>query len=189
MTDMSDLVSQIAAQLPPHADLPFAFFGHSLGALIAFELARELRRSRSALPVHLFVSGRRAPHLIPSRRPLHALPEAAFRAEIRELQGTPQAVLEDEELMTLVSPVLRADFGLCETYRFTEEAPLDTPITAFGGTRDEEASEAELDDWRLHTSRFRGVHRFDGHHFFVHDHAPAIIETIRADLSAATLSP
>lgn len=186
---LSALVPQLADEIRPHTDLPFAFFGHSLGALAAFELTRELRRTATALPVHLFVSGRRAPHLIPSKRPLHALPEAAFRSELRQLQGTPPAVLDDEELMALVSPVLRADFGLCETYNYVDEAALDIPLTAFGGKDDAEATADELDAWSLHSTKFRGVYVFDGGHFFLNDHAARMVDRIRTDITAASSLP
>src|SRR5205823_631917 len=111
-TRMAPLVDALARALPPHLGRPFAFFGHSMGALVGFELARLLRREHGLEPAHLFVSGCAAPQLRDPGRPLHRLPDAEFRQELRRLGGTPPAVLENDELMGLVLPLLRADFAL-----------------------------------------------------------------------------
>ncbi|HVE76616.1 MAG TPA: alpha/beta fold hydrolase, partial [Actinomycetota bacterium] len=118
-TRMDDLVGALAEAVDPYTDLPFGLFGHSLGALVAFELARRLE-SEGKPPVHLFVSGHRAPQIPTSDRKLHQVPDSLFLMELRRLQGTPEEVLQNPELMRLIAPVLRADFEMAETYEFKE---------------------------------------------------------------------
>src|SRR5207244_548641 len=118
------LVQKLSQILLPYLNVPFALFGHSMGALISFELARQLRRQNDPQPVHLLISSCYAPHIPDPNPPIHALPESEFVEALRHLDGTPQEVLQDPELMQLVLPTLRADFALCETYVYTPEAPL-----------------------------------------------------------------
>jgi surfactin synthase thioesterase subunit len=113
-TRLSLLVDAMAKNLDPYFDVPFAFFGHSIGAKIAFELVRDLRRKKGVEPVHLFVSGSRPPH-IPEPRPLHLLPEHDFVRELRRFSGTPEAVMQSRDLMEMYLPILRADFSIDET--------------------------------------------------------------------------
>ena len=140
------LVPVVCDALIAYCDPPFAFFGHSTGALVAFELSRELRRRSAPLPCHLLVSGSRAPH-IPEPRPLHQLPETEFLRELKRFSGTPEAVLQSKELMQIYIPILRADLALEEAYQHRVESPLDIPISAFGGTMDKEAATDVLDPW------------------------------------------
>src|SRR5262245_34574163 len=135
-TCLPPLIEALAEALLPRLNKPFAFFGHSMGALISFELIRELRRNCGLAPAHLFVSGRRAPQIENNDPPTYNLPEGDFIQEIRHFNGTPQEVLEHPELMQLLLPVLRADFAVCETYTYTEEPPLECPISVFGGLQD-----------------------------------------------------
>ena len=124
LTRMTELVAAIASDLLPHLDKPFVFFGHSMGAWVSFEVARWLQSNHDLYPMHLFVSGARAPQLPKLRSPLHQLPEAEFVAALRRLQGTPEAVLEHAELMALMLPILRADFAVLETYTYSPQTPL-----------------------------------------------------------------
>jgi medium-chain acyl-[acyl-carrier-protein] hydrolase len=164
---MEPLVDALSEAVRPYEDLPLAFYGHSNGALVAFELARRLRREGRHLPVHLFASGRRAPD-VPSSRPNVAhLPDDEFLAEMRELGGTPEEVLQHPELLRLLLPLLRADVALNEAYVFTPEAPLECPITAYGGLSDLKASREEVQAWGRHTSAELVTRFFPGDHFFV----------------------
>jgi medium-chain acyl-[acyl-carrier-protein] hydrolase len=179
---MEPLVEAAAEALRPYLDRPFAFFGHSMGALISFELARLLRREHQQQVIKLFLSGRGAPHL-PEREPItYNLPEPEFIEELRRLQGTPQAVLEQPELMALMSPILRADFEICQTYEYLPEPPLECPITAFGGLQDQEISHRQLDAWREHTNSSFSLRMFPGDHFFLHASAPLLFRTIEQEL-------
>jgi medium-chain acyl-[acyl-carrier-protein] hydrolase len=185
----TSLVRAIDEALRPWPAAPFAFYGHSVGAVVAFELARELRRRGAPLPVHLFVSGRRAPHL-PDPDPLHALPEPRLIEKLRALGGTPDAVLSDPDMMALFLPILRADLAVNEAEEHRAEDALDCPISAFGGLSDPRASRAEIDAWRQHTRRAFALEMFPGGHFFVQSARGALlrsvartIERIAADLS------
>ncbi len=166
-TQFGPLVADLADALTPLLDLPIALYGHSMGALTAFELARELRRRGSAPPAWLVVSGRVAPDVPLRNTPLHKLPDPEFRAELKNLNGTPPAVLESEELMSLLLPLLRADFTAHETYKYTNEPPLDCPILALTGTHDTLCPPAELEDWRRHTSAAFETRIVPGDHFFL----------------------
>src|SRR6266404_5241949 len=128
---LQEIIEALARALAPFFDKPFAFFGHSMGALIGLELSRWLRRERNLIPVHLFVSGRRAPQLSETEPPTYNLPEPEFIERLRRLNGTPQEVLDHPELMQLMIPLLRADFSVCETYEYKSEPPLDCPLTVF----------------------------------------------------------
>jgi len=166
-TQLSPLVQTIVQVLRPHLNVPFAFLGHRMAALVSFELARELRRQYVLSPVHLFVSGHRAPQIADPDLPIHQLPESAFMEELRYLNGTPEEVLQNGELMHLFVPILRADIAVCETYVYSTEDPLDCPISGFGGLQDCKVSPDDLVAWRdqRHTS-FR-LRMFRGNHFFL----------------------
>jgi len=181
------LIQAVADALIPYLDMPFVFFGHSMGGMIGFELTRELRRRGKAQPLHLFVSGRRAPHLPPREEPIHDLPEPEFIERLRELNGTPEEVLQHAELMKLLTPVLRADFSVNETYEFTAEERLDPGISAFGGLGDEEVTRDDLDLWRQHAKgRFR-LRMLPGDHFFLHSAKDLITEAVARDLAELSI--
>jgi medium-chain acyl-[acyl-carrier-protein] hydrolase len=135
------------------------------------------------MPVHLFISGFRAPQLPDRDPPIHHLAEPEFISELRRLNGTPEAVLENKELVQLLLPTLRADFAAAETYQYTEDAPLDCSITALGGLEDPEATEADMTAWQLQTTnRFRTL-MFPGDHFFLHNSKDALLAAISQDLN------
>lgn len=183
---IGEWLDSLEAAIAPELDRPFAFFGHSVGALTAFELTRRLRRAGRPLPARLFVAGRRAPHL-PSRRPrLHALPREQLLAELRSLNGTPPEVLAHEELMDLLLPILRADFSLDATHVYLPEPPLERPITAFWGDADPLADEAQTRAWSEHTTAGLSLHGFAGDHFFVNVPSvrSAMLQTIAEQLAA-----
>jgi medium-chain acyl-[acyl-carrier-protein] hydrolase len=165
---LHETVEALAHALSPFFDKPFAFFGHSMGALIALELSRRLRREKKALPLHLFVSGRRAPQCPDIEPPIHKLSDSDLIARLRRFNGTPHDALDHPELMQLMLPLLRADFSVCETYQYYEEPALDCPITVFGGIGDREVPAAALPPWREHTTAAFSLHMFPGDHFFLH---------------------
>ena len=182
-TDIDVLVPAVADALDPYMNLPFVLFGHSMGAAIAFELARELRRRGRPQPLHLFVSGRRAPHLPAREEPIHALPEAEFLAKLRELNGTPEEVLQHEELMKLLLPILRADFGVNEKYEPTPGEPLEAGISALGGIGDKDVTREDVEAWKEHTrGRFRS-RMFPGDHFFIQGNKDLVLEAVARDLA------
>lgn len=163
---MSELIAAVSQAIVPYLERPFVFFGHSLGARMAFELARHLRRRWNIRPCRLIVAGSRAPHLA-EPKPLHQLPDAEFIQELRRFSGTPETILQNRELMDLFMPVLRADFTVDETYVYSAESPLACPISAFGGTEDLEASREEMEAWAGHTCGVFTVELVRGNHFFL----------------------
>lgn len=185
------LTTAIADALQPYMNLPFVFFGHSMGAALGFELARELRRRGQPLPLHLFVSGRRAPQIPAREEPIWDLPEPEFLVKLRELNGTPEEVLQHEELMKLLIPILRADFQVNETYEFTPAEPFDFGISAFGGLGDEDVTRDDVAAWQEHTrGRFR-MRMLPGDHFFIHGSKDMVLEAVARDLAeiAAAAAP
>ena len=180
--EMNSLISALAVALAPLLDKPFAFFGHSLGAWIAFELAHSLRRENSVEPVHLFVSGAGAPHLPQREMPLHDLPEEEFLAALHHLNGTPEELLENDELMRLIAPTLRADFAICETYSYVRRPLLICPVTAFGGLGDHRVMESELEAWREETTGALRLQMFPGDHFFIHTKSQSLLARLSQEL-------
>lgn len=178
------LAAMLAEALGPRLDRPFALFGHSMGALLAFETARTLRRTGLPVPAALFVSARRAPQRASMRPPLHRLSDAQLIAELRALDGTPAAVLEDEELLGLMLPIVRADLKAVETHHYEAEPRLDCPIRAFGGTRDSIAPD-DLSAWSEQTTRGFGLTMFDGGHFFLNTHYEAMLQIMTDVLAGA----
>jgi medium-chain acyl-[acyl-carrier-protein] hydrolase len=183
LSELSPLIQTLARVLLPYLDKPFAFFGHSVGALVSFELARQLRRQNSSSPLHLFVSGRRAPQISNLAPPIHQLPTIAFIEELRRYNGTPEPVLQSPELMQLLLPVLRADLAIDEVYRYTCEPPLDCSISAFGGLQDKKASYQELEAWRAQTLGKFTLRTYIGDHFFLKPNNDEILQAILEDLS------
>jgi medium-chain acyl-[acyl-carrier-protein] hydrolase len=177
---LPELIKWLVPDVLRFSDLPFAFFGHSLGALIAFELMRRLRREYALVPRRLFVSAHGAPHRPRDRGDYHKLPDAELVERLRKNKGSSDAVLDNAELMRLILPRLRADFALCETYVHQEEPPFAVPITVFGGTRDSSTPYTALQDWQKHTTGEFQVELLDGDHFFIHSAEPELLQQIKA---------
>jgi medium-chain acyl-[acyl-carrier-protein] hydrolase len=181
-TQILPLVKVLASVLRPYNDIPFAFFGHSMGALISFELAHQLRVQQQPIPTHLFLSARRAPQ-IPDRNPfLHTLPEREFLQELRNLNGTPIGVLENPELLQLVLPLLRADFSVCGTYIYQDRSPLSCPISVFGGTDDLHETGNYLKAWNIHTNSTFSLTMIPGNHFFLQTNPSILLELLTQEL-------
>lgn len=180
--DVHPLAEACAAGLLPWLDKPFALFGHSLGALVAFELARFLRRRHGLEPFHLIASGCGAPQLPERETNMHHLPDAEFIEALRRLQGTPEAVLADPELRELVLPILRADFTICETYQYREEGPLACPISAYGGLRDAYVGRDRIEAWRKQTTGAFSARLFPGDHFFLNGDRALLLRVLSQDL-------
>jgi medium-chain acyl-[acyl-carrier-protein] hydrolase len=184
ITRIEPMVRAIAGALESLLDKPFCFFGHSMGALTSFELVRLLRREGRAQPSHLFVSGAVAPQ-IPDPFPCRFdLPQPEFVDMLRRLNGTPLEVLENEELLQLMLPTLRADFELLQFYEYVDEPPLSCPITAFGGLQDKEVSRQDLDAWRVQTTATFILRNFPGDHFFLHSDRSSLLWAMSQELVA-----
>jgi len=183
LADLPALVETLAQALSPYLTMPCAFFGHSMGALIGFELAHYLWAREHVVPARLFVSAHRAPQLTGRRPPLHTLPDADLLLELQRFQGASLAAFEEAELMELMLPALRADFTVCETYRYIERPPLACPISVFGGRSDRDISYTELAAWRVQTSKGFTLRVLPGDHFFLHDQRAALLQSICGDLA------
>jgi medium-chain acyl-[acyl-carrier-protein] hydrolase len=166
----------------PYLDKPFALFGHSMGALVSFELSRQLRTRYGLIPTHLFISGRRAPQIPDNDPPVHTLPEAEFMEELRSLNGIPNVALEIQELMRLLAPIIRADFEMCETYVYADAPRLSCPISAFGGLTDTEISREDVEAWRAQTSASFILRMLPGDHFFLNTAQPLLLQALSRDL-------
>lgn len=175
--DLRSLVAELADAIEPSLDRPFALFGHSIGGLIAFEFARELRRRYGVEPVHLFVSGCPAPQLTDGER-FSELPDGEFLERMRQFNGTPREILDHAEMMELVLPTLRADFSLRDTYVHQEEPPLSCAISVFGGMTDQAVGTDKLEPWKVHTADGFQLWLFQGDHFFVRTAQAAVAEAV-----------
>jgi surfactin synthase thioesterase subunit len=188
LTTISSLVEALVPALRPFLDVPFAFFGHSMGAVVALEVARGLVSVRAQAPSHLVVSSRRAPHLPDPEPPLRALADDAFVAELdRRYGGLPAEITSCRELMDLFLPTIRADVAALETHRPPPREPLACPISAFGGSDDRLIAREHLDAWRHETSGAFRVRVFRGDHFYLHarrDEVLADLSSVLAPLTA-----
>lgn len=165
--DLRSIIESLLKSFPTYFDKPFIFFGHSIGSFISFEFARMLRRKKYSLPQHLIVSGARGPHLPLRRKKLHDLPEEDFISELFSYNGVPSALLENRDILSLFTPMIRADFTVSETYHYIEEDSLQCPISAFGGTKDPHVSREEISSWESYTSVAFNSYFFKGDHFFL----------------------
>jgi len=183
LTSMQRLVEQMGEVVAQAADLPFAFFGHSLGGLLAFELARHCEQRGLPVPFHIFVSGCHAPR---HRRRLtrhHELPDDALIEVLKGFDGTPVEVLQNRELMELVLPTIRADFKLVADYEYRPSEPLRMPITVLAGRNDSFDSEEQVSGWHAETTGPCHIHWFVGGHFFIHSLHSDVLDCVRSRLS------
>ena len=179
------LIEELTKAILPWLDKPFVLFGHSLGSVIAFELAQQLVHKYQLEPLHLFVAGRHAPHLPDTHPPSHHLPDDEFKEELRQLNGTAPEILEHPELFQFVLPLLRADFELCFSYEHIAREPLPCPITAFGGMADAFVSRESLSAWREHTSNDFSVKMLPGDHFFIHSSESLLVQMLALEILSA----
>jgi medium-chain acyl-[acyl-carrier-protein] hydrolase len=182
--DVVALMNNSYDELQPLLNKPFAFFGHSMGALVSYEFARRLQREERVGPVQLIVSGCMGPHLKSTDEPTYNLPEPEFIAELRRLQGTPAEVLDNSELMQLMMPIIRADFKASQTYEYVAGPPLQCPISAFGGLDDEMVTREKVEGWSRHTQSACRVRMLPGDHFFPNSSQPLLTGIIGRELIA-----
>ncbi|MCX5214984.1 alpha/beta fold hydrolase [Kitasatospora sp. NBC_00240] len=186
--DIGTLADRVAAALRPWSGGPLALFGHSMGAVLGFEVARRLEAGAGRPPLALFASGRRAPSRTRDDR-VHLLDDDALVAEIEALQGTTPGALADPELRALVLPGVRADYRAVETYRCPPGATVATPVTVLVGDADPRVGVAEAEAWSEHTSAGARVQVFPGGHFYLAEAWEEIADRIRRDLAAAPAAP
>ncbi|MFN0222605.1 thioesterase II family protein [Paenibacillus sp. KR2-11] len=184
-TSIHPLTDKLCEVIQPLLDVPYALFGHSMGALIAFEAARKLQAAGKP-PLHLFVSAQSAPHRrqVPEE-PRHLLPDDRFIDKLRTMEYTPEEVLRNHELMQLLLPMLRADFGVCDTYAYTPGEKLRCPVSAYGGLEDKGVGQELVAAWGECTEGLFTMRMVPGGHFFIHPERELLTADIAATLQLA----
>ncbi|MFJ1844554.1 MULTISPECIES: thioesterase II family protein [unclassified Streptomyces] len=182
---MGPMAAGIAAALAPSLERPLAFFGHSMGAAVAYEVALRLERVHGTAPVHLFVSGRSAPSRPRHTRELHRLDDDLLLEELTALGGMDEGVLADPGLKAVVLPALRADVRLVETYRAEPGRRTGSPLTAYCGDADARVTAADLLAWSEHTTADFASRLFAGGHFYLSDRATELVADVAARLEYA----
>jgi medium-chain acyl-[acyl-carrier-protein] hydrolase len=178
------LVEELSNALSPYFDKPFAFFGHSMGALVSFELTRLLSRQNGTQPLCLIVSGHRAPHLPERETPLYHLPDNELVHVMQErYNGIPQFVTSNPEILELFLPTIRADVTVLDTYCYREEGALSLPIAAFGGYSDPSVTQYELDQWGRHTTTAFSLRMFSGDHFYIQSAQNEMLQALNVELA------
>lgn len=178
--DVFEFARALRPALDPYLDVPFAIFGYSLGALMAFEVAREIRRHRKLEPVHLFAAAQKAPHMPYRMRAISREPKLSFVREIEERYGALEPLVkEDPETLDMVVEIMRADLGMLENYRYLEEEPFRCPMIAIGGKDDLGVFPEELEGWRIHTKGAFRAHWCPGSHFFLRNHGHELRRLVR----------
>lgn len=189
MPRLDSIVAALTSEIWPRLDMPYALFGHSMGALVCFELARALRRAGAPAPVALALSGRRAPTVPSPDPPLHLLSDSAFIDAMRmRYGGIPQVVLEQPDLLQLLLPTLRRDIEAIETHEYRPEPPFPSPFLLYAGQEDRQAPVDAVAAWGALSTRPSPVRVFPGGHFFVQDERAALAQVLCDDvkrLSAA----
>jgi medium-chain acyl-[acyl-carrier-protein] hydrolase len=177
------MVKAVLAAIGPYLDRPFAFFGHSMGAMIGFELTRALRRHGLPMPAALFVAGARAPQFRKGHVPSPAPSDEEFLREIHELEGAPREVLENEELLKYLLPALKADSVLGRMYVYHDEPPVDVPVRAYVGSGDARLPREVILPWKEQTIASFSMREFSGGHFFIHTAEAEFLAALRDDLA------
>ena len=184
--EMPLLVATLASAVDHWLDEPFALFGHSMGAGVAFELTRELRRRGRPLPQALIVSGARAPQLRAGWTPPPDPTDAELIDYLRRHDGAPPDLLDNPEALRIALPALRADIHLFSAYTYAPEPPLPVPITAYAGVSDLSVKPEQIAAWNAQTSAAFRFHQMPGGHFFLQSAAAEFLRELAADLAALT---
>ena len=179
---MGPLVAALAWAIEPYLAGPFGFFGHSMGAVVAFELARLLRRRQQHLLRVLIASAARAPQYRRNHVPPPAPNDERLLDELRRLQGVPHEALDEPAVVRVILPALRADTALYRNYVYTEDPPLPCPIRAYGGDQDPHVLREHLEAWSLQTSACFAVRLFEGGHFYLNERRAELLQALAADI-------
>ncbi len=176
------LAHELASALEPLFHCPYALFGHSLGGLVSFELARELRRRAKPAPIRFFASACRAPQLPSRRKPICGLNDALFLEQVTRAGGIPEEIAGNREVMTLILPALRADYEMFESYEYAPEAPFAFPVTSLGGSQDGQVISGDLVAWSSQTTGQFRLRMLPGDHFFLRSTPERVIQIVQEEL-------
>jgi medium-chain acyl-[acyl-carrier-protein] hydrolase len=176
-TNMDALITELVQLIPSMLNKPYIFYGHSLGSRVAFELMNQLKKHQLSLPIHFIASGSKGPHLLPIKKAIYQLPENEFIEELKQLSGTPTAVLENKELMDLFIPLLRADFEIADTYSYQGNEKFDCLLTVLGGEEDDITIE-QLNSWKKFFNQEKQVNLLPGGHFFIDSHSEIVFKHV-----------
>lgn len=174
--DMKLLIDDLYQVISKYSEYKLFFFGHSMGAKVAYEVAKRMEENGNIIS-HLIVSGSRTPH-IPEPNPIYQLNDEDFKKGIERFEGTPKEILDNEELMGFFLPMLRADFTMDETYSTKNNTVLRCPITAFGGTLDKEADKNAILQWKEYTSNDFQTYFYEGGHFFIKEREREVLDRV-----------
>jgi medium-chain acyl-[acyl-carrier-protein] hydrolase len=180
---MEPLITDLETAITPLLDRPYILFGHSMGALVCFELTRQLRRHNERLPEHLLLSAFRAPHLPNPNIRIHHLPDEVLKTVLAK-EGTPREILGNEDLMRLMLPVLRADLEVCDTYTYLPEPPLPIPLTTLGGRHDVRVGPEDLHAWNIHARSGHEHHMLPGSHMFIHESRDLVLTQVASTITS-----
>lgn len=181
LEEMADDVCKI---IKVGMDSPYALFGHSMGGALVYELACRIKREQGKEPIHIFISGRRPPHIINSGKLLHELPFDDFKEEILKLGGTPKELFENKELMNIFLPILRADYRIIENYKYKQDKiVMSCGLTVLAGEKDDESDPKYMIEWKKYTKSQFSFYIFNGGHFFLHDNIDKITDIINHELT------
>ena len=186
LTDIEKIIEKLCTYFEKQCirqSQPFVFFGHSLGALVAFELIRKLRRNKLVLPNHLIVSGSKSPQITNNKPLKYLLPDEQFIVELSKYNGIPEEVLNNKELIKMCLPIIKADFTIIETYKYKTEVALTCPITTLGGLNDHTVNREHILAWKAQTNSLFRSHFLPGDHFFVKDSYKQVIQLINSVLN------
>ncbi|MFE0643721.1 thioesterase II family protein [Streptomyces sp. NPDC058877] len=185
ITDLDELLDALLPALLPYLDRPFAFFGHSVGAIVSWELARRLQREQGVEPVRMMVSGCRAPSVHESREPGELdLSDEELINELRRLNGTPEELLQNPDFAAFILPTVRADLSLFARYAYRPGESLTCPVSVFGGDADPRVAEEHLERWAELTTGRTEVEVFPGGHFFLNEEREAVLRSVSRALRA-----
>jgi len=177
LTDLNEMVDDVYQQIRGAITMPYGIFGHSMGALIGYLLTRKIIREKQRKPFHLFLSGCAGPSVKPKDPPLHSLNSQAFRNKLRELGGSPEEILENDVLLNIFEPVIRADFQAVDNFTYNEDNRLDIPMTVMIG-REEKITVQDARAWQAETTKNIDLIEFPGNHFFLFGKEEEIINII-----------
>jgi medium-chain acyl-[acyl-carrier-protein] hydrolase len=178
---LEPLVQALADALVLYLDRPCVFYGHSMGALVSFEVARQLRKTYNRQPIALHLAAFRAPQLPKPNIKIYHLPAEVFKVVLRA-DGIPETILQNDELMQLMLPTLRADYEVCDTYEYREEPPLSCPFFLYYGQEDVRVREADMLGWSVHTLEQSRITMIPGSHLFLHTSQDLLISEISQSL-------